>query len=159
MIIDILFLLLIFFIGIFGARKGFLDEISEFVGIGLATWITLSFYVDLTVKLYSLINFPEKLTQFIAALIIFVFIVLIIRFMASVLSFLFQDSSIFSFGNQLLGFLFGVLKGTLLLILFLWFFDSYISSAIYNMVETESKIISFINPIKDCINQSITIPL
>ena len=72
---------------------------------------------------------------------------------------LFQDSSIFSFGNQFFGFLFGILKGTLLIILFLWFFDSYISTNIYDIIETESKIISFINPMKDCINQSITIPL
>ena len=159
MIIDILLLFLIFFIGIFGARKGFLDEISEFIGIGLATWITLSFYVDLTVKLYSLINLPEKLIQFISAIIIFVFIILLVRFVASALSFFFQDSSIFSFGNQLFGFLFGVLKGSLLLILFLWFFDSYISSNLYEVIHNESKIISFINPMKDCINQSITIPL
>ena len=87
MIIDILLLFLIFFIGIFGARKGFLDEISEFIGIGLATWITLSFYVDLTVKLYSLVNLPEKLIQFISAIIIFVFIILLVRFVASALSF------------------------------------------------------------------------
>ena len=65
MIIDILLLFLIFFIGIFGARKGFLDEISEFVGIALAIWLAASFYVDLTIKLYSLVNFPEKIIQFI----------------------------------------------------------------------------------------------
>ena len=159
MIVDILLLFLIFFIGIFGARKGFLDEISEFVGIALAIWFAACFYVDLTIKLYSLVNFPEKITQFISAIIIFVGIVLLVRFVASVLSLLFQDSSIFSFGNQFFGFLFGILKGTLLIILFLWFFDSYISTNIYDIIETESKIISFINPMKDCINQSITIPL
>ena len=159
MIVDTLFLFLIFFIGIFGARKGFLDEISEFVGIGLAIWLASSFYVDLTIKLYSLVNFSEKITQFISAIIIFVFIVILVRFVASVLSFLFQDSQIFSFGNQFFGFLFGILKGVLLIILFLWFFDSYISTNIYDIIETESKIISFINPMKDCINQSITIPL
>ena len=159
MIVDILLLFLIFFIGIFGARKGFLDEISEFVGIALAVWLTAFFYVDLTMKLYSLVNFPKKIIQFISAIIIFVSIVLLVRFVASVLSFLFQDSSIFSFGNQFFGFLFGIFKGTLLIILFLWFFDSYISTNIYDIIETESKIISFIKPMKDCINQSITIPL
>ena len=114
MIVDILLLFLIFFIGIFGGRKGFLDEISEFVGIGLAIWLASSFYVDLTIKLYSLVNFPEKITQFISAIIIFVFIVILVRFVASVLSFLFQDSQIFSFGNQFFGFLFGILKLSLI---------------------------------------------
>ena len=52
MIVDILLLFLILFIGIFGARKGFLDEVSEFIGIGLAIWFALSFYTDLTIKLY-----------------------------------------------------------------------------------------------------------
>jgi len=45
------------------------------------------------------------------------------------------------------------------LVVFLWFFDSYISNTLYDIIQTESKIISFINPMKDCINQSITIPL
>ena len=159
MIVDILLLFLILFIGIFGARKGFLDEVSEFIGIGLAIWFALSFYTDLTIKLYSFINFPERLTQFIAAAIIFIIIILIVRFITSVLLFLFQDSPIFSLGNQLFGFVFGILKGGLLLVVFLWFFDSYISNTLYDIIQTESKIISFINPMKDCINQSITIPL
>jgi len=159
MVVDSLLVFLIFLIGVFGARKGFLDEISEFIGIGLAIWLAASFYVDLTIKLYSFINLSEKISQFISAIIIFIFIILLVRFVTSVLSFLFQDYSIFSLANQLFGFLFGILKGGLLIILFLWFFDAYISTNLYNIIETESKIISLISPMKDCINQSITIPL
>ena len=47
----------------------------------------------------------------------------------------------------------------LLLVIFLWFFDSYISNNLYTMLTEESKIISLLNPMKDCINQAITIPL
>jgi uncharacterized membrane protein required for colicin V production len=118
MVVDILFSILILFIGIAGSRKGFLDEISEFIGIGLAIWLAMSFYVDLTIKLHSFINI-----------------------------------------NMELGFLFGILKGILLLVVFLWFFDNYISNNIYTMLTEESQIISLLNPMKDCINQSITIPL
>ena len=46
-----------------------------------------------------------------------------------------------------------------LLVIFLWFFDSYISNNLYTMLTEESKIISLLNPMKDCINQAITIPL
>ena len=52
MVVDILFSILILFIGISGSKKGFLDEISEFIGIGLAIWLAMSFYVDLTIKKY-----------------------------------------------------------------------------------------------------------
>ena len=159
MVVDILFSILILFIGISGSKKGFLDEISEFIGIGLAIWLVMSFYVDLTIKLYSFININMELTQFFSAIIIFIITIVGVRFITSVLSFLYENSNIFSVANQLFGFLFGILKGILLLVVFLWFFDNYISNNIYTMLIEESKIISLLNPMKDCINQSITIPL
>ena len=159
MVVDILFSILILFIGIAGSRKGFLDEISEFIGIGLAIWLAMSFYVDLTIKLHSFININMELTQFFSAIIIFIITIVGVRFITSVLSFLYENSNIFSVANQLFGFLFGILKGILLLVVFLWFFDNYISNNIYTMLIEESKIISLLNPMKDCINQSITIPL
>ena len=159
MVVDILFSILILFIGIAGSRKGFLDEISEFIGIGLAIWLVMSFYVDLTIKLHSFININMELTQFFSAIIIFIITIVGVRFITSVLSFLSENSNIFSVANQLFGFLFGILKGILLLVVFLWFFDNYISNNIYTMLIEESKIISLLNPMKDCINQSITIPL
>ena len=159
MVVDILFSILILFIGISGSKKGFLDEISEFIGIGLAIWLAMSFYVDLTIKLHSFININMELTQFFSAIIIFIITIMGVRFITSVLSFLYENSNIFSVANQLFGFLFGILKGILLLVVFLWFFDNYISNNIYTMLIEESKIISLLNPMKDCINQSITIPL
>ena len=159
MVVDILFSILILFIGISGSRKGFLDEISEFIGIGLAIWLAMSFYVDLTIKLHSFININMELTQFFSAIIIFIITIVGVRFITSVLSFFYENSNIFSVANQLFGFLFGILKGILLLVVFLWFFDNYISNNIYTMLIEESKIISLLNPMKDCINQSITIPL
>jgi len=159
MVVDILFSILILFIGISGSKKGFLDEISEFIGIGLGIWLAMSFYVDLTIKLHSFININMELTQFFSAIIIFIITIMGIRFITSVLSFLYENSNIFSVANQLFGFLFGILKGILLLVVFLWFFDNYISNNIYTMLIEESKIISLLNPMKDCINQSITIPL
>ena len=132
---------------------------SEFIGIGLAIWLVMSFYVDLTIKLHSFININMELTQFFSAIIIFIITIVGVRFITSVLSFLYENSNIFSVANQLFGFLFGILKGILLLVVFLWFFDNYISNNIYTMLIEESKIISLLNPMKDCINQSITIPL
>ena len=158
MVVDILFSILILFIGISGSKKGFLDEISEFIGIGLGIWLAMSFYVDLTIKLHSFININMELTQFFSAIIIFIITIMGIRFITSVLSFLYENSNIFSVANQLFGFLFGILKGILLLVVFLWFFDNYISNNIYTMLTEESKIISLLNPMKDCINQSVTIP-
>ena len=159
MVVDILFSILILFIGISGSKKGFLDEISEFIGIGLGIWLAMSFYVDLTIKLHSFININMELTQFFSAIIIFIITIVGVRFITSVLSFLSENSNIFSVANQLFGFLFVILKGILLLVVFLWFFDNYISNNIYTMLIEESKIISLLNPMKDCINQSITIPL
>ena len=153
MVVDILFSILILFIGISGSKKGFLDEISEFIGIGLAIWLVMSFYVDLTIKLHSFININMELTQFFSAIIIFIITIVGVRFITSVLSFLYENSNIFSVANQLFGFLFGILKGILLLVVFLWFFDNYISNNIYTMLIEESKIISLLNHMKDFINK------
>ena len=56
MVVDILFSILILFIGISGSKKGFLDEISEFIGIGLAIWLVMSFYA----VSYTHLTLPTK---------------------------------------------------------------------------------------------------
>ena len=91
MVVDILFSILILFIGISGSKKGFLDEISEFIGIGLAIWLAMSFYVDLTIKLHSFITINMELIQFFSAIVIFIITVVGVRFITSVLSFFYEN--------------------------------------------------------------------
>tara|TARA_B100000965_G_scaffold111231_1_gene91827 strand:+ start:9880 stop:10365 length:486 start_codon:yes stop_codon:yes gene_type:complete len=156
MIIDILFSTLIFFNAILGIRKGFFDAIFEFIDIGVGLFFALSFYIDLTILLSSFLPIGTGWILFISGVIIFFISIMISRFVTSVLLFLFRGSNSFVLLDKIAGFLFGGLKTMLLLTIFIWFFDAFISSKIYDLLYSESQILVLLEPFKDYISQSMS---
>ena len=156
MIIDILFSILIFFNAIFGIRKGFFDAIFEFIDIGVGIFFALSFYIDLTILLSSFLPIGTGWILFISGVIIFFISIMISRFVTSVLLFLFRGSNSFVLLDKITGFLFGGLKTMLLLTIFIWFFDAFISNRIYDLLYAESQILVLLEPFKDYISQSMS---
>ena len=156
MIIDILFCLLIFFNAILGIRKGLFDAIFEFIDIGIGIFFALSFYIDLTIFLSSLLTIGTGWTLLISGLIIFFFSIIISRFITSLFLFLFSGSTSFTLIDKFFGFLFGGLKTILLLTIFVWFFDAFISSKIYSILYSESQILVLLEPMKDYISESMS---
>jgi len=156
MIIDILFCLLIFFNAILGIRKGLFDAVFEFIDIGVGIFFALSFYIDLTIFLSSFLTIGTGWTLLISGLIIFFFSIMISRFITSLLLFLFSGSTSFTLIDRFFGFLFGGLKTILLLTIFVWFFDAFISSKIYSILYSESQILVLLEPMKDYISESMS---
>tara|TARA_B100000427_G_scaffold141545_1_gene117867 strand:- start:154 stop:639 length:486 start_codon:yes stop_codon:yes gene_type:complete len=156
MIIDILFSILIFFNAILGIRKGFFDAIFEFIDIGVGIFFALSFYIDLTILLSSFLPIGTGWILFISGVIIFFISIMISRFVTSVLLFLFRGSNSFVLLDKIAGFLFGGLKTMLLLTIFIWFFDAFISNKIYDLLYAESQILVLLEPFKDYISQSMS---
>ena len=156
MIIDILFCLLIGFNAILGIKKGLLEAIFEFIDIGIGLFFALSFYFDLTVFLSSFLDISTRWIFFISAVFIFFFSIIISRFITSVLLFLFRGSTSFILIDKVSGFFFGGLKTIVLLTVFIWFFDTFISSNIYNILYSESQILVLLDPFKDYISQSMS---
>ena len=156
MIIDILFCLLIFFNAILGIRKGLFDAIFEFIDIGIGIFFALSFYIDLTIFLSSFLTIGTGWTLLISGLVIFFFSIIISRFITSLLLFLFSGSTSFTLIDRFFGFLFGGLKTILLLTIFVWFFDAFISSKIYSILYSESQILVLLEPMKDYISESMS---
>jgi len=156
MIIDILFCLLIFFNAILGIRKGLFDAVFEFIDIGVGIFFALSFYIDLTIFLSSFLTIGTGWTLLISGLIIFFFSIIISRFITSLLLFLFSGSTSFTLIDRFFGFLFGGLKTILLLTIFVWFFDAFISSKIYSILYSESQILVLLEPMKDYISESMS---
>ena len=155
MIIDILFCLLIFFNAILGIKKGLFDAVFEFIDIGIGIFFALSFYIDLTIFLSSLLTIGTGWTLLISGLIIFFFSIIISRFITSLFLFLFSGSTSFTLIDKFFGFLFGGLKTILLLTIFVWFFDAFISSKIYSILYSESQILVLLEPMKDYISESM----
>ena len=156
MIIDILFFFLIFFNAILGIRKGLFDAVFEFIDIGVGIFFALSFYIDLTIFLSSFLTIGTGWTLLISGLVIFFFSIIISRFITSLLLFLFSGSTSFTLIDRFFGFLFGGLKTILLLTIFVWFFDAFISSKIYSILYSESQILVLLEPMKDYISESMS---
>jgi uncharacterized membrane protein required for colicin V production len=156
MVIDILFCLLIFFNAILGIKKGFFDAVFEFIDIGVGIFFALAFYIDLTIFLSSFLTIGTGWTLLISGVIIFFFSIIVSRFITSVLLFLFRGSNSFTLVDKVFGFLFGGLKTILLLTIFIWFFDTFISSKIYDILYSESQILVLLEPMKDYISKSMS---
>ena len=156
MVIDILFCLLIFFNAILGIKKGFFDAVFEFIDIGVGIFFALAFYIDLTIFLSSFLTIGTGWTLLISGVIIFFFSIIISRFITSVLLFLFRGSNSFTLIDRVFGFLFGGLKTILLLTIFIWFFDTFVSSKIYDVLYSESQILVLLEPMKDYISKSMS---
>ena len=156
MIIDLLFSLLIIFNSILGARKGFFNAIFEFIDIGVGIFFALSFFIDLTILLSSFLSIGTTWILFISGVIIFFLSIMISRFITSLLLFLFRGSNSFVLLDKISGFIFGGLKTTVLLIIFIWFFDTFVSSKIYTLLYSESQILVLLEPFKDYISQSMS---
>ena len=156
MVIDILFCLLIGFNAVLGIKKGFIDAIFEFIDIGVGIFFAIFFYFDLTVFLSSFLDIDTRWIFLLSAGFIFFISIMISRFLTSILLFLFDGSLSFIAIDKFLGFLFGGLKTIILLTIFIWFFDTFISNKIYNILYSESQILVLLEPFKDYISKSMS---
>ena len=156
MVIDILFCLLIGFNAVLGIKKGFIDAIFEFIDIGVGIFFAIFFYFDLTVFLSSFLDIDTRWIFLLSAGFIFFISIMISRFLTSIFLFLFDGSLPFVAIDKLLGFLFGGLKTIILLTIFIWFFDNFISNKIYDILYSESQILVLLEPFKDYISKSMS---
>ena len=156
MVLDILFCLLIGFNAVLGIKKGFIDAIFEFIYIGVGIFFAIFFYFDLSVFLSSFLDIDTRWILLLSAGFIFFISIMISRFITSIFLFLFDGSLPFVAIDKFLGFLFGVLKTIILLTIFIWFFDTFISDKIYDILYSESQILVLLEPFKDYISKSMS---
>tara|TARA_A100001037_G_scaffold81858_1_gene73930 strand:- start:731 stop:1156 length:426 start_codon:yes stop_codon:yes gene_type:complete len=138
--------------GVFGMSKGFIESLTDFLNLVVGISIALFFYVDLSffISKYVSIN-PTIIISFCIG-IIFVMSLIMLRLLTSLLLFLF-DGSISSYKtlNTILGFMLGIFKGVLSLVLFAGIFEKFISVRLYEILLEQSKILVLLEPIKDYI--------
>jgi uncharacterized membrane protein required for colicin V production len=152
MIIDILFLMIFLIMGVLGMRKGFIESFTDFLNLVVGISIALFFYVDLSFFISQYVSINPTIIIFFSIGIIFVISLVILRLLTSLLLFLF-DGSISSYKtlNMVLGFMLGIFKGALSLVLFTGIFEKFISLRLYEILFQQSKILVLLEPIKDYI--------
>ena len=133
-------------------RKGFIESFTDFLNLVVGIAIALFFYVDLSFFLSKYVSFNPTIIIFFSIAIIFAISLIILRLLTSMFLFLF-DGSISSLNtlNKILGFILGIFKGTLSLILFTGIFEKFISVRLYEILFEQSKILVLLEPIKDYI--------
>tara|TARA_Y100000739_G_scaffold207305_1_gene195733 strand:+ start:87 stop:614 length:528 start_codon:yes stop_codon:yes gene_type:complete len=118
--LDFLAVLYILFLGYNGFNKGLIEEIGQLFGLVLATSLSISKSASLSIKLSSMFSLDNWLSTFIAFAFIFSVTLLLTRFFITML-----HISLLSGGNKLvnslLGFIFGLIKGSFIIIIFVWF--------------------------------------
>ena len=152
MIIDFLFSMIIFIMSIFGMRKGFIESFTDFLNLVVGMSIALLFYVDLSFVISKYISMNGTIIIFFSIALIFLLSLIILRFITSLLLFLFDGSiSSYKIPNMILGFLLGGIKGILSLVLFSGIFERFISLRLYEILFEQSKILVLLKPLKDYI--------
>ena len=138
--------------GVFGMRKGFIESFTDFLNLVVGMSIALFFYVDLSFFISKYVSINPTIIIFFSILIIFTISLIVLRLLTSLLLFLF-DGSISSYKtlNMILGFMLGIFKGVLSLVLFTGIFEKFISVRLYEILFEQSKILVFLEPIKDYI--------
>jgi len=152
MIIDILFLMIFLIMGVFGMRKGFIESFTDFLNLIVGVSIALFFYVDLSFFISKYVSISPTIIIFFSIGLIFTISLIVLRLLTSLLLFLF-DGSISSYKtlNMILGFILGVFKGIITLVLFSGIFEKFISIRLYEILFQQSKILVFLEPFKDYI--------
>ena len=152
MIIDFLFLMIFLTMGVFGMRKGFIESLTDFLNLAVGLSIALFFYVDLSLFISKYVSINTTIIIFFSIGIIFAISLVTLRLLTSLLLFLF-DGSISSYKalNNILGFMLGIFKGAISLVLFTGLFEKYISVRLYEILFEQSKILVLLEPIKDYI--------
>ncbi len=152
MIIDILFLMIFLVMGVFGMSKGFIESLTDFLNLVVGISIALFFYVDLSFFISKNVSINPTIIISFCIGIIFVMSLIMLRLLTSLLLFLF-DGSISSYKtlNTILGFMLGIFKGGLSLVLFAGIFEKFISVRLYEILFEQSKILVLLEPIKDYI--------
>ena len=135
--LDVLAFFFMAVMGSIGFRRGFIEEMGRLLGIIISTIFSLKYYLTLASKILSFIDLNTFVVMVISFSIIFVFILFIIRVLTRFFHILLTSRGT-KFANRSMGFVFGALKGTIILMLFYWTIDLFPSNKWISIIHKES---------------------
>jgi len=120
--IDIILLILLFLSAINGLRKGFIEELAGLLALILGIWAALHFSGIVAQLLAENFGFHNRYLQGISFLITFIIVLILVNIIGVFASRLINAIQL-GFLNRLAGLVFGVIKGALVLSVFLVLFN------------------------------------
>ena len=157
MILDILLIVFVLIFGAIGYRKGFFESASDFINLFFSLIMVLLFYNDFAEFLSMEFRLSGGVVIIIAMSAIFMVSLLVLRFITRVILFLTEGSNQIQYIDKWLGLFFGVIRGTVLVIISAWFFDTLISSKLYSILQSESQLLVYLEPYINYIRNNINL--
>ena len=135
--LDVLACFFIAIMGSIGFRRGFIEEMGRLIGLIISTVFSLKYYLTLSSKILTFINLNTFVVMVISFSIIFVLLLFIIRVLTRFFHILLTSRGT-KFANRSMGFVFGSLKGIIILMLIYWTIDLFPSNKWISIIRKES---------------------
>lgn len=120
--LDGIALLFILAFAVFGFYHGFVDELGKLLGLIVSSVAALNAYVPLTVLVSEWISIDAWVLLIVNFILVFSITLLGMRLLTKILQYLLVSRSS-KWANRMLGFVFGGIKGAVMLSIFIWMVD------------------------------------
>ena len=135
--LDVLAIFFVVIMGGVGFRRGFIEEIGRLLGLIISTFFALNYYLDLAGLILSIVSVNTFVIMVISFAIIFALMLFITRVLTRFFHILLTSSGT-KFANRSMGFLFGVVKGMIILMLLYWTVDLFPEKKWATIIREES---------------------
>ncbi len=109
-------------LGILGFRHGFIEELGKLLGLIVSTVIALKTYVPMTVWISTWVTIDAWILLMLSFVVVFSVMLLAIRLLTKILQFVLITKGS-KWANRSLGFVFGGIKGGILIAVVVWLVD------------------------------------
>jgi len=120
-----------------GFRRGFIEEMGRLLGLIISTIFALNYYLDLAGLILSIMPVNTFVIMVISFAIIFALMLFITRVLTRFFHILLTSSGT-KFANRSMGFLFGAVKGMIILMLLYWTVDLFPEKKWATIIRNES---------------------
>ena len=145
--LDTLAILFIIIMGYSGFTNGFIEEIGRLLGLIFAIFISMSKSAPLANQLSSMINYDGQILLLFSYLLLFIMAIICSRILTK-----FFHIAFLSVNNRLMnhsiGFLFGIFKGVIILMTFVWFVSILPLQKWTNIINNNSRLITYSDQIR-----------
>ena len=145
--LDSLAFLFILIMGYSGFTKGFIEELGRLLGLIFAVFVSMSKSIVFSSYLSTLIDYNGSILLPLSYTLLFISSICVGRILTKFahVAFLSVENRLM---NHTMGFFFGMVKGAILLIAFVWFVSILPLQKWNNIINENSKLITYSNQIR-----------
>jgi len=126
-------------LGIIGYKRGLIEEFGRLIGLVLAVIFGFKYYVGVSTVLLKVFSFNGTFMLFLGFAVVFAVTLIIVRILTKMVHIAMMSSGT-KWMNRSMGFIFGFLKGGLVLTAFLWMAELFPDSGWSGLILSESRL-------------------